>query len=648
MSTTLRALAALAAWSLPALAQAPAHPLAGLTGSEYWIAREVLEAAGRFDSTTRVAYVGLNEPPKAAVLAWHPGLPIRREARVHLVTADRGWDAVVDLAGRQLVRIDPVPGVQWMHTMDEVGEVNRLLLSHPEFLAGLRRRSVTDLSLLACFPIATAYMGLPEERGRRLVRAECWNTRGAVTGYGLPLTDLVAVVDLTAHQVVRVLDSGPVAYGDDRGDWDREAVGPARSRLKPLIPSQPEGPSFTLSGEEVRWDQWSFRVRTDMRRGLVLSLVRFTDQGRERPVMYQGSLSELFVPYMAPEERWSYTAYFDLGTFPGIFEGVNGSLEPGVDCPANATMVDGMVAGWKGEPRRKPRVACLYERAGGDPVWRHGLQFGVADGRPRRELVLRMVTHAGNYDYLFDWVFGQDGAIRVEVGATGIMQVKAANPIDGGRRDDRYGRYVSPNRVAINHSHFASFRIDLDVDGPANSLVVERIRTEKLPAGNPRRSVWRAETSVARTEREGQLMSTMQEPQVWRFVNPSVTGVAGDPVAYQISVDHGANSLLTPDDWMMKRAGFIGHMLWVTPYQPDELFAAGAYPTLSTGGEGLPAWTSANRGIENTDVVAWVTVGFHHVPRVEDWPVMPVAWHRFEIRPNGFFARNPTLSLPTP
>jgi primary-amine oxidase len=200
--------------------------------------------------------------------------------------------------------------------------------------------------------------------------------------------------------------------------------------------------------------------------------------------------------------------------------------------------------------------------------------------------------------------------------------------------------------VAVNHSHFLSYRIDLDVDGQNNSLVVERIKTERLPESNPRRSIWRAEASVARTESEGQLMSTMQAPQIWRFINPAVMGVAGDPVSYQIAVDHGAMALLDPDDWMLKRAGFVNHMLWVTPYNREELFAAGDWPTRSTGGDGLPKWTAANRPIENTDLVAWVTLGFHHVPRVEDWPVMPVAWHGFAIRANGFFARNPALDLP--
>jgi primary-amine oxidase len=47
----------------------------------------------------------------------------------------------------------------------------------------------------------------------------------------------------------------------------------------------------------------------------------------------------------------------------------------------------------------------------------------------------------------------------------------------------------------------------------------------------------------------------------------------------------------------------------------------------------------ANRPIENTDIVAWYTVGFHHVPRAEDWPVMPVMWHDFVIGPFDFSAR---------
>lgn len=115
---------------------------------------------------------------------------------------------------------------------------------------------------------------------------------------------------------------------------------------------------------------------------------------------------------------------------------------------------------------------------------------------------------------------------------------------------------------------------------------------------------------------------------------------------YEIGGGHGAMTLMLPEDYLQKRAAFTDHTLWVTPHQADELYAAGDYPTGGMAGDGLAKWTAANRPVMDTDVVVWYTMGFHHVPRPEDWPVMPVAWHGFEIRPVGFFARNPAIDLP--
>jgi primary-amine oxidase len=40
------------------------------------------------------------------------------------------------------------------------------------------------------------------------------------------------------------------------------------------------------------------------------------------------------------------------------------------------------------------------------------------------------------------------------------------------------------------------------------------------------------------------------------------------------------------------------------------------------------------------------TVALMHVPRPEDWPVMPVEYTGFHLIPVGFFDQNPTLDLP--
>ena len=49
-----------------------------------------------------------------------------------------------------------------------------------------------------------------------------------------------------------------------------------------------------------------------------------------------------------------------------------------------------------------------------------------------------------------------------------------------------------------------------------------------------------------------------------------------------------------------------------------------------------------NRSIVDRDIVLWYTVSVLHLPRPEDWPVMPVHTADFRLVPVGFFAGNPT------
>jgi len=46
--------------------------------------------------------------------------------------------------------------------------------------------------------------------------------------------------------------------------------------------------------------------------------------------------------------------------------------------------------------------------------------------------------------------------------------------------------------------------------------------------------------------------------------------------------------------------------------------------------------------------VVWYSFGLTHIPRPEDFSVMPVERTGFSLLPVGFFDRNPALNLPPP
>ncbi len=351
---------------------------------------------------------------------------------------------------------------------------------------------------------------------------------------------------------------------------------------------------------------------------------------------------------MDPDVGWYFRTYMDAGEY-GVGK-LAAPLEPGLDCPENALFFDAVFADDLGKPYTQKRAACLFERYTADIAWRHyeGVN-GASEVRRKTDLVFRFISAIGNYDYLLDWVFRQDGSIKVALGASGIEQVKAVKSRtaldDREGIETRYGHMVAEHTAAINHDHFFCFRLDLDVDGPKNSFLRDKLKTVRLEKG-PRKSVWIVEPDMAETEQDAKLRINIEKPSLWRVINPDVSGPLGYPVSYRLKFKTNAVSLLTPDDFPQRRAGFTDYHLWVTPYNPDEQYAGGTYPNQSKGGDGLPAWTKGNRTIENTDIVLWYTLGFHHVVRAEDWPVLPTSWHEFELHPFDFFERNPALDLP--
>ena len=631
----------------PALVVAQTHPLDALKTQEYWTIYEVLQASGRIDKDTNYASVLLHEPPKDKVLAWKTGDPVPREADVILLRKGQVIEARVDVAGRKVESWKEPKGVQAPIIETEFHDLGELTKNDPQVRAALAKRGITDLTTVECVPLPLGYFALPELEGHRIMYGGCADLHGAYLSWGRSVEGLMVEVDAVEKKVLKVMDEGPVPVPSANTNF-QETLSMPRPGTTPLLVTQPLGPGFQIAGGEVSWQNWHFRFRLDPRLGPIVNLVRFDDGTKLRSVLYEGSLSELFVPYMDPALGWATRIFIDAGEF--FHGGVLKPLREGSDCPANAAYFDALVPNEHGIPVLRSRYACMYELSSGAPAWRHFEKEEVW-GRPSRSLVLRSVAVIGNYDYILDWKFEQDGSIRVAVGATGVIETKGvaakrAGHDHGDGAPDAYGHLVAENTVGVNHDHFLSFRLDLDVDGQNNSFVAHRLKQKQLPESTHRKSIWVAEPFTAHTERDAMMDIHLERPAMWIFENPNVRGPLGYPTGYEIMPGQTAASLLDPEDGAQRVGAFSTHQLWVTPYRADELYAAGVYPTASKGDDGLAVWTKANRPIENADIVAWYTMGFHHMPRAEDWPVMPVMWHEFVIRPFDFFPQNPVLTLP--
>jgi primary-amine oxidase len=357
--------------------------------------------------------------------------------------------------------------------------------------------------------------------------------------------------------------------------------------------------------------------------------------------MHRASISEMVVPYGDPSPMHGWKNAFDAGEW-GLGRMAN-SLTLGCDCLGVIHYFDAVLATEAGEPYTLERAICMHEEDYGI-LWKHqDLHGGTTEVRRSRRLVVSFIATVGNYEYGFYWYFYLDGNIALEVKLTGIVSPMAVTPGD----EPEFANVIAPGLAAPNHQHLFSARLDLDVDGPTNT--VYEVDAESVPAGpgNPWANAFCQKATRLEHELAAQRDTDPRASRTWKITNPNVTNRLGQPVAYKLVPTMSTPTMLAaPESSVGRRAGFARHNLWVTPYAPDERRAAGDYPNQHEGGDGLPRWTAADRPIAETDVVLWYTFGVTHFVRPEDWPVMPVEYTGFLLSPFGFFDRNPALDVP--
>ena len=635
----------------------PTHPLDSLTGAEMSRLVAILKADGKFTATTRVHTIDLIEPDKDEVRAWKTGTPFARRAHLEVSHNGVAHQTEVDLATGKILSWSPVKGEPDLLSEEFIGATEKAL-ADPRMVAGLAKRNLKPEQVF-CTPLTAGNFGTPAEAGKRLVNVACFVRPTESNFYARPVERLLATIDVKTSEVVNVTDTGALPVAANAWGYTPEEVakrlGALRPEARPARLEQKGGPNLTPANGLVHWDIWRFHLRADRRPGLVLSMVDANDGSAWRSVAYQMNLSEVFVPYMDPDKGWYWRTYMDSGEYGfGLFMT---PLRKGVDCPAYAKFMAVTMPLDSGEPMKIPDAICMFERNIGDPAWRHYEVWAQspdkpipAEGRPATELVVRSASAVGNYDYLIDYIFQQDGTIRIAVGATGIDAVKGAAAASmkdpTAAAETRFGELIAPNLVAPFHSHYFNFRLDLDVDGPRNDFMRMKLASTETPAGLPRKSIFTLTRDMPMTEKAARTRIDFKAPSLWHFSNHAGAGPLGHDRGYMLMPGGSAvTSLLASDDPPVKRNPYIDYQLWVTQYKADERYAGGRHTVMSDGTDTLRTWVEKDRPLGNRDIVAWYTLGWHHITRTEDWPVMPTHWFSFSLMPHNFFPHNPALSV---
>ncbi|MDX6354415.1 MAG: primary-amine oxidase, partial [Streptomyces sp.] len=482
-----------------------ARALASPRPDEITACKALLAREGLLGPDTHVSYFGLAEPDKRELLA---GAVAPRRFRAMLVDMRTGLshDAVACPEEDRIVSarvLDVATDGHVPVVLAEFSLVEEIVHRDERWLAAMRRRGLTDLSQLRVNPLSAGVAGA-DEAGRRLQRCFTFVQKTPDDlGWAHPVDGVTVMVDVVTREVLDVIDYVDLPVPAEDGNYhDPSWVGqPPRAGLKPIEITQPEGPSFTIDEDGVlHWLGWSLQVGFDQREGLVLHNIAIDDNGRQRPVLYRASIAEMMVPYGDPSpQRW-FQNFFDCGEY--LLGGFANSLELGCDCVGEITYLDAVLADNAGDVHVIPQAICIHEEDTGI-LWKHTDNWnGSAESRRGRRLVVSFFVTVGNYDYGFYWYFSLDGAIELEVKATGVV-FTSAYPGPG----YAYASELAPGLGAPYHQHLFSARLDMAVDGTDNA--VDEVESAFVPRGpaNPTGTGFTQAVTRLRTESGAQRLA---------------------------------------------------------------------------------------------------------------------------------------------
>ncbi|KAL4750026.1 hypothetical protein BDW72DRAFT_194270 [Aspergillus terricola var. indicus] len=636
------------------------HPFDPITPGEITLATRILQAA--FPGVKlRYKKIDLQEPIKAEVVPYieaeRLGKPLPRkptrllQVLFHRMDTGAFFKGLLNADSKSVVYAKELPReIQGPVDTDELIEIEQLCLSHPAVKAEIAKLELPP-GVTVCNDPWIYGCDDPNET-RRLFQCYMYivtTDHPQNNHYSVPCK-FSPVFDGLTRELVR-MDYLPATI-DASTDAETKPWKPVetiqyahdllteqlRRDLKPYIVTQPQGPSFTVAGNEVSWQKWRFRVGFNSREGLVIHNITYDN----RNVFYRLSMSEMTVPYGDPRAPFHRKQAFDVGD---VGFGITANqLSLGCDCLGHIKYFDGYRCDSKGEPVHLENVICLHEQDAGLQHKHTNYRSGAATAVRNRQLVVQMICTVSNYEYIFAYIFDQAANIELEVRATGILSTV---PFDNEKFGTTvpWGTNVGPGVMAPFHQHMFSFRIDPAIDGHKNTVIYQDSVPMAEDSNNPYLVGYTTNETVIKTSSSAE--TSVEKHRVFKIRNDSqINPITYKPVSYKLMAAPSQMLLANPKSFGHARAVFATKPIWVTKYRDGELFAGGEFTNQSKKSEGVEGWVARNENVEDDDLVLWHTFGLTHNPRVEDFPVMPVERVSVMLKPDGFFTKNPALDVP--
>eukprot|EP00746_Dinoflagellata_sp_MGD_P043249 gnl/MRDRNA2_/MRDRNA2_20508_c0_seq1.p1 gnl/MRDRNA2_/MRDRNA2_20508_c0~~gnl/MRDRNA2_/MRDRNA2_20508_c0_seq1.p1 ORF type:complete len:818 (+),score=140.74 gnl/MRDRNA2_/MRDRNA2_20508_c0_seq1:144-2456(+) len=458
----------------------------------------------------------------------------------------------------------------------------------------------------------------------------------------------------------------------EQTDYSRDVPGP-NPGTRPASLNPGAGPAAALPtiqktwqitpGGSVRWKDWEFVATLRPGTGLAIHDVRF----RSERILYELALAEAQAFYSAPEPAKQFH-YSDKAV--SLLQ-LSGDMVEGLDCPKGASFIDasiwiytwrntsftydpGLAKGMKG--------ACVFESDGFQGSgWRHTQLINRhVTGRALRQLVVRAVATVGNYDYITEVRFSEDGHVHVGEDFAGYPEVdrffhRAAArslafedaPDWGSVVQVRDRENLAGDNVQNLHSHFALFKVDLDVLGTENEF---HITTSEVSAEGALPKKIQKTRRVDKEDSETTFVANPTKPGVWRILNPEkINARTGTPRGYAIMMGASPALQTLPKDHPFTLASsHAKRHLAVTQRKDEE----------PTGVHNLDAFSlpeplysvdkflSDGESLVGEDLVCWVSLGKDHIARAEDQPLVSNFGVYFTILPWDYHEENAAMQLP--